>query len=697
MTTATISAAALWTDGISCEQVFSRRSLGYLWSKRDKLDPGQCAILNALYMGRKKGVVEGHMTVEYRLPRTGVGKLGFGRVYGTKGSLETLERECRGTMCREFYDDIDVVNCHPVLLHQLAQNRYQTEMPEVLAYCENRKEYLERIHADKDEAKMAILKVFYNGKNDYAFLAPMVTEIRSFTDRFLKKDEEYAELLVYVRKQDANTNGAFLSHILQTEERRVMMAMRESFMSQGFKVDVLAYDGVMIRKGIKELSEEHLHNAENHILATTQYRVKLMNKAFEYYDIPNEQHEETEEIAPKVIKADYERKKVMFEENNFYYLPTNSILSWDGKQISQYSVEQATIRFVEYDFKHGANNILDRTSFIKIWINDFTRRTINEINMKPSEDPMVFSPPLQFRFQTFPVVENVKAVETFKELIQVVCNRHKETYEYVMAWFAHMFQRPFENPKTAMFLTGQKGCGKDTTGDFIIEWLMGRIYAHNYESTEQFWDKYDTSRENRFFIKIEEVEGAINRKNASAFKARITSETVDVNPKNDKKRTSAHYCRYFGTTNEPQPWKTEKDERRAFIIPCSSEWVKKHDKWTEIRETLFNAEGASAVGNWLMGYSIESWDARKIPETEYMALSADVEITAEQSFLDAWDGEKCSMIELYQLYRAHCLEHSLIGASSSKGFGMRLLEYLRNGLLSKERKMDGFHYWKTIP
>lgn len=678
-------------EPIQCEQVFSRNSLGFLWSKREQLDPVQRSILDSLYMGRKKGSIHGVFKVEYRLPKTGVGKLGFGRCYGTKGSLETLERECRGTICREFYDDIDVVNCHPVLLHQFAQRRYQVELPEVEKYCDHRDDYLQQIHHDKDIAKQAILKVLYNGNNEYSILEPMIEEIREFIKQYLMKDPAYAELLSYVRKQDNNTYGSFLSHILQTEERKVMMVMRTSFMNQGFSVDVLTYDGVMLRKGKKKLMEEHIRAAENDIITTTQYRVTLVNKPFVYFEKSEE--ESSEEIAPKVLKQDYLLKKAMFEENSFYYNPTNSIITWDGKQLHQCSTERASIRFVEYDFKHS-DNIMDKTSFIKLWINDPSRRVVNEINMKPSSDPMVFSPPLIYRFQTFEIGESQTAIELFQRLLSVVCGKHQETYEYVASWLAHLIQRPFENPKTALFLTGRKGCGKDTMGDFIVEWLVGNTYAHNYESTSQFWDKHDTSRENRVFIKVEEVQGAINRQYASEFKSRITSSTITVNPKGDKPRTTSHYCRYFGTTNEPQPWKTEDDERRAFIIPCSSEWVGNHDMWTTIRSTLFCEEGAAAVGKWLREYDIHTWDPRKIPKTEYMAHSAAVEITAEASFIASWSGEKCTMKDLYTKYVEHSQNNNLPYVNSSKSFGMRLLMFIRDGLLKKTKTMTDMLYSK---
>jgi phage/plasmid-associated DNA primase len=326
---------------ISCEQRFSRRSLGYLWSRRQEIDPYQVKLLQVLYLGRKSGSIEGIFPVKYKLKETRAGKLGFGRLYGTKGSLETLERECRGTMCREFYDDIDVVNCHPVILHQLAK-RYGVELTEVKKYCDRRTEYLEKISPSKDIAKQAILMVLYNGKNEHPFLAPMVNEIQEFSNWHLVTDPQYKELVKAVathvqevkakhgscNEKKGNFDGSFLAQILQTEERKIMLAMRESFMSQGFNVDVLAYDGVMLRKGDIPLTDEHLRTAERAIFQATQYKVDLVNKPFEYYeipadvDVPNEWKDkvrvETDMQAGQVI-YDQIRDHLVYTKCGFFY------------------------------------------------------------------------------------------------------------------------------------------------------------------------------------------------------------------------------------------------------------------------------------------------------------------------------------------------------------------------------------------
>jgi len=680
-------------EPIHTEQVFSRNALGFLWAKRDKLDPGQRSILDALYMGRKKGSVDGSLKVEYRLPRSGVGKLGFGRCYGSKGSLETLEKECRGTMCREFYDDIDIVNCHPVLLCQFAQHYYQIELPEVEKYCDNRDEYLSKIGENKDEAKQAILKIFYNGKNEHSFLAPMATEIKNFIKKQLMVDDKYKVLLEYVRKQESNTYGSFLSHILQTEERKVMLAMRQSFINQGFRVDVLCYDGIMIRKERVPLTNEVINNAQSFIHTTSNYNVKLLNKPFQFFEVTEQQKDETEEIAPKITKQDYLAKKLMFEESHFYYSPTAEIVEVTSNGKLYYrSIDHAIIEYIEYDFSHS-NNLLDSTSFIKLWMKDPTRRTIKQIDMKPSDNITHYNPPLAFLYNTFPKANNPKAIELFTNLLKVLCGHSVPIYEYALNWLAHIIQTPYNKTGTCLIFTGAKGCGKDTFGDFIVEWVIGIERAHTYDSTSQFWDKHDISRENRFMIKLEEVNGILNRQHIGEMKQRVTGSSITVNEKQHKPRTTSNYCNFMMTTNEGQPVKVEEGERRFNVIPCSPEWVGNFAKWKEIREVLFNPEGASTIGHFLMEHTIPStFEIRQLPENDYLDMGIEVEESSESQFIKQWRGEDIKMTDFYNQYVDYCTRERLPFAPNSKSLGIRLLTFIRDKLIKKHRYTSGVVY-----
>lgn len=676
---------------IECEQVFSKNALGFLWEKRSELDPGQVALLDSLYKNRKKGSVEGSFVSTYRLSATGAGKLGFGRLYGTKGSMEKLERECRGTLCNQFYHDIDVINCHPVLLHQLAKREYDMDMPEVERYCDNRDEYLKLISDNRDVAKTAVITIMYGGKNDYPFLTAFAEEVRGFTKRLIS-NEKYKELYEYVKRQDGNIYGTFLSYVLQTEERRVMMKMREKFMDAGWSVDVLAYDGVMIRKQpMMNLTKEFLVEVEQSIEEEVGYSVKLTNKPMESYAIA----EDEVEVAPKVSKEMYLEKKMLFEETHFYYTPSNTIGELKGNELIFYELQHAKTYMIQYDFRHG-KAIKDKTSFIDLWLADENRREVDKIDQKPSSDPRTFSTPVIYRYTTFQEEANPQAVSLFNDLVHVIANHNEGIYEYILNWYANLIQSPFDNPKTALVLTGRKGCGKDTLGDLIQEWVVGDLYCHNYTSTDQFWEKHDCDRLNKLFVKLEEASRYVNGKHASDMKARITARTLTVNPKGKGSITSSNYVRYIMTTNEGDGIKIEDEERRFVLISCGADWVGNREKWNEIRSVLFSPSGAKAIGEWLMTRNIKSWIPTEFPENEYQKSVVDVERSSEEQFIiDGMKKEKrYSGAEFWNSYRDFCASKSLEPSPNATIFGRNLQVFIRDSKLIKGRSMGGIYYEK---
>lgn len=650
------------------------------------------SILKALYDNRKKGSIDGSVRVEYRLKASVPGKLGYGRLYGTRGSFETLEREIRGTICEEFYHDIDVKNAHPVIMHQFAKRYHNMDMPAVISYCNTRDEHLKSISANRDEAKTAFLKLLYGGKCEYPAFAGFSKEATALSHH-LGNMIEHSKLVIHLRKQDKNLYASLLSLIIQREERIIMLAMKASLEQQGWSVDVLAYDGVMIRKKpTMKFTEETLRKTEEDIFAETGYKVELVDKAFEKYDVPAD----VGEVAPKVSKEDYQKTKLAFEENHFYFSPTNTIaeVGKDG-MLSFYSLEHAAVKLNGYDFKHSKTSIMDRTAFLPLWLKDSERRTYSKIDQKPSDDIEVYSPPVVFKWMEGKAKDDsAEIIECFNGLIQLAAGGNKGIAQFITNWLAHILQKPFENPRSVVILTGKEGCGKDTVGDFFCSWMLGNTYSHNYTSTKQFWEKHDTGRFGKFFVKLEEASGFLNRQNVGDMKSIITSENITVNPKGEKPMTAPNYNRFFMTTNEGCPVKVEEGSRRFMVSACSPDKIGDVAYWKKVRATLFNAEGAATIGEYLMNLDLSNFETTVLPENPYLQQIKDNEKTAEQKFLEAWDGEKVGISELHALYVQFCAENSLQCASTLNGFGYKLLVPLRDKQIFKTFVEKRAHYSK---
>ena len=655
-----------------------------------ELDPKQEKIVNSMYKrlcSKSKASIEGIQRITYSLSTTRAGRLGYGRLYGTIGSLETLERECRGTICRDNYIDIDVVNCHPVLLIQLAQRKYNLRMPEVGKYVDDRDSYLAQVSDNRDDAKESIIKIFYGGKCAFPFLEPLRNEVQRFT-KMLTQQPEYKELFHALRSED-NVYGSFLSYILQTEERHVMLAMKAALEAAKFSVDVLCYDGVMVRKAA---TEPDLKAVEAAIQAATGYKVQLVIKPFRYYDVPTG----NEEVAKGVMREEYEKRKAHFEETHFYSIPQDAIIKvCPNGTLTTFSLQHAATALNGWDWIHSTK-LDDRTPFIKLWLSDPGRKQINVISMKPSDDPETFVTPLRPAWAEVTLVDDPggDALHLWNSLLELAANGDGPKRDYMEKWFAHILQKPFELPGVCLVLTGQKGVGKDTLGDFFMTFVLGPHLCTNYSRTEQYFEKHDTGRFNKLLVKLEEANSHLVQRNDASFKGFITAKSLTINPKGTKEIAFENFVRTIITTNDGHL--CDDLDRRGVYYRVSDDMKGNHEFWEWLRSDLFTEAGGAIVGKSLMAVDLNGWNPRNIPPDAYKEQIAEALKTAEQRFVEQWDdrGEGLSSAELFRQYRTYCHENELSHAFSVQGFGKKLNPFVRDDIIERRVSNGKTLYFK---
>jgi len=675
-----------------CQQ-FNRRSVGYLWDKKADLDPGQVSIINSIYNNRKKGSVMACQDITYRLSSKGAGKLGYGRLYGSKGSFETLEKECRGTICKEYYHDIDIVNCHPVILVQFAKSKYNQELPEVDKYVVNREEYLKNVMTEnnitRDEAKQAIISILYGSScNQQSFLYELSQEVRGFSKK-LFQTEEYADLAKAV-KSEKNMYGSFLSFILQTEERKCMLAMKDNLEVNGWSVDVFCYDGVMIRR--REGFNYDLKACEDAVSDSTGYNIHLVSKEFSSFDLPSL----SEEIVKGVPLDAYKEMKREFEKNHFYHSPSDKFVEVK---------DDATMLFMTLPHAHQVLNSIwsfkqsekfgDTISFLDIWKRDPTYKVCTETSFRETENPNVFQMPLNFAFmKDKPFTPSPRALELFLELVEVNTSSNDILKEYVLNYLAHMIQKPFDLPGVALVITGSKGTGKDTLGDFLQEWIVGTHLSTNYSTNKQFFNTHDTGKLNKLLIKLEETSRKDCFENASELKATITARQITCNPKGIKEITADNMARYIFTTNKPNPVDMSDNERRFVLLPSSPSKRGDTKFWSDVRQVMFTFNGGKTVADYLVARDISEFQIRKLPENDFQKSIVQSERTSEEKFIEQWDGTNTKASDLYKTYLEFCLEHRINYEGNVGEFGKKLQPFVRDGILVNYHPCNISHYKK---
>lgn len=679
---------------VSTTQLFSRAALGALWTRRADFDAATVSMLDALYRNRKKGTTQGQQDITYKLSRSRAGQLGFGRLYGSKTSLEHLQAECRASLCRDLYHDIDMVNAQPTLLIQLVRRDLTADMSELENYVDNRdtvlQQLMDRDGISRDDAKAAVISIIYGAVTKDPLLSPLATEVRARAKE-LSRLPKYTDLFAAL-KHEKNQYGSFLAHVLQTEERLCMLAMRDCLTAADWQVDILAYDGVMIRRRTDaSVADDLLASVTAAIRSVTGYDIQVKEKEQIGFDLPVH-HEDPADSAYGDIKA-------KFEADHFYFMPTNTVCAVSRSDgICHFSLEHAQVAFNNLILPGGKDD--DPNLFIKRWIKDPSRRFIRRLVYKHQEDCEADEASLFTGF-AYDALEgdDTDAVPLFRNILNACSGDEEPVADYVLRYLAHIIQKPFEQPGTAVIFTSHThGTGKDTLLN-LMRRIIGRHSKH-YSSETQFWDRHDTGKEGALLIHLEEAGARANKAKCGELKALVTADSLDMNPKGVRAYSVPNVARIMMTTNEPDPVKLEESDRRFVIIrPSDRLHALGIPWWATIQDQLNSSAFLHTVGRYLETVDLTGWNPRVIPMTETKAEIAEMSKPQAQLFLEDYiqhitDTTELNAAGVYREYKDWFRDQSMdprFMISTPNSLGMYMSRY--NGkLFNKQRLASGYLY-----
>lgn len=309
-------------QNVSFTQLISRKELKAIHTIRKSLEKETEEAIHSLHTKLRGNKLRYENNINYSLCKSTPGSMGYGRYIGSRGSLETLERAVRGSLCSQYYHDIDVVNCHPTIIPQMGKTYYNLDMPYLTKYVANRNQYFnlmkEKFNFGEDETKEIIIRILYGGACPTNIkLSPdwsekmledfhlIKKEMVAFTN-FLIKDSNHTPLLNHLKNcKKSNVNGSLTSWVVQTEERKILESMYQTLTQQGFFVDVLAYDGCQVRKNNDaEPTTETLDIVQKKIQEDTGYCIRLKIKPFTTLSFDEEVENEDNLIPDNVLIDD---------------------------------------------------------------------------------------------------------------------------------------------------------------------------------------------------------------------------------------------------------------------------------------------------------------------------------------------------------------------------------------------------------
>lgn len=258
-----------------------------------------------------------------------------------------------------------------------------------------------------------------------------------------------------------------------------------------------------------------------------------------------------------------------------------------------------------------ANEILTTTRAER-WLRDPKRREFPGIQFRPGETGSKNGYCNLWRGFS---VEAKKggSYSVFRDhLRNIVCQADEALFQWVFAWFAHMFQKPQERIGTALVLRGAMGSGKTKVGE-----VMGSLVQDHYvivDDARYVTGQFNSHMASCLFLQADEAVWAGDKSAEGRLKGLVTSKYQMIEQKGIDPIRLENYIRLIMTSNEDWVVPAGKDERRFCVLDVSNTVAQNHEYFALMERELDNG-GREALLFDLLHVDLSGINLREIPKT----------------------------------------------------------------------------------
>lgn len=558
-----------------------------------------------------------------------------GRLFAQNSSLQGLPREIRNALAFGKYYDIDMKNAHPTILYQYCKSKgIGCEYLE--KYVKNREVIINEISKDNnipaEGIKQKILKAL-NGGYTYNYKS-------SFLDNFVKEIKTIHTLLCNLNpaeykkvknRKEYNAEGSMVNVILCREENTILMNSVLFMKEEGYNVDVLVFDGFMVRKGEKELTEDVLLKLNKYILDKTGYNITFVEKSIDnILDLSTY----PEPIQNMKLSVSYYKDKEEFEKTHLKIThPPLYITQFEDGTMNYQSRAEITDSYLEKKSTiENDKGEVEKVSFMGRWVQDEYIRKYEKMVFLPPPceyDNRYYNTWTDFRQEKVKLPDNFNMetndyIKQYKQFIHNLFNGVEEYINYYDAWCANMIQRPANRSSICLVLySKEEGVGKNMSTQ-TLEKCIGTNYVNYITDVQnQLFGKHSSAEMNKLLIVLNEVKGKDTYANTDLFKTRITDATREVELKGKEMMQITNYCSYILNTNNINSVNAGDKDRRFCVIPCINKKIDDKKYFNDYQRNINdNPEAIRCIYEYLKQYDI----TKIVPDLIFASVRPKTEI-----------------------------------------------------------------------
>jgi hypothetical protein len=208
---------------------------------------------------------------------------------------------------------------------------------------------------------------------------------------------------------------------------------------------------------------------------------------------------------------------------------------------------------------------------------------------------------------------NHPSVEAFKEhALKNVCKGDHKLYTWLMGYFAHMVQRPWEKPLVAAVFKGGKGVGKNA----LVE-RVGALFGQHFmvASDERYLlGNFNSHFESNLMFVLDEASWAGNKRAEGKLKDLITGTRHNIERKGMEPYKAKNLSRVVIIGNEDWLVPASEDERRFAVFDVGNGRKQDRQFFHDMRVGMEQG-GYAHLLKFLQDFDISAIDVNAAPAT----------------------------------------------------------------------------------
>jgi hypothetical protein len=202
----------------------------------------------------------------------------------------------------------------------------------------------------------------------------------------------------------------------------------------------------------------------------------------------------------------------------------------------------------------------------------------------------------------------------FEHLHDNVCGGNVIHTEWLIAWVAHLIQRPWEKPLVALVLKGPKGTGKNSFIERVRD-LIGAPHAITAIHRRYLTGQFNGHLDSMLLLIVDEAIWAGDKEGEGVLKGLVTGDKHMIERKGKEMYPVPNLTRLAILGNEDWIVPATHDERRYAVLQMGVKRQKDQTFFKRMRE-LLNAGGARYLMRRLLDVDLSKVNINEAPNTD---------------------------------------------------------------------------------